>query len=94
MFVILHFRSLRHGKTDAGEDIDNLFAHQRKRVARTQLDRIRRTGQIRFVACRLTFVRDLLTHGVDAGLRLLTKLVEHLTNLAFLVGRHIAELVE
>ena len=93
MLVILHFRSLRDGKTNTGEDILYLLAHKRQRMTRTQFNRIRRARQVQTVGLRL-FLLKLLTQGINPSFRLLTQLVQQLSQFPFLVVRHLAKLIE
>ena len=93
--VVLHLRPLAHGIADAGEDVDDALAHQGDGV---QAAYWFREGRARRVGGCLFLRPGMVLHGsgqfLEAVLRQLLQAVHALAEGAFLLGRHLFEVLE
>lgn len=80
--VILDFRTFRHGKANAGKDIDDFALHDGERVSGTHVDRVRRASIVfLFVAGLAIF--EAVFQFVDFGHGIVTQSVEQESELLF-----------
>ena len=90
--VVLNLGTIGDGKAQTREDVNNLLAHYRDGVTRSQFCRESRTGDVDFVLL-LSLLLGSLTQGIDLLGSKVLQLVELLAQLTLLLGSHLTELV-
>ena len=91
--VVLDLGTIGDGEAQAGEDVDDLLAYNRDGVTCAQLCGESGTGDVDLVLL-LGLLLGSLAQGIDLLSSEILEFVEPLTQFAFLLGSHVAELVE
>ena len=90
--VILDFRALGYGEAETREYGDDFVLDKRQRMTRTQRHRYGRAAQVEIVIDSVSVFESLAQSGQTVGGHGL-ELVELLSELALLLGGHIAEIL-
>ena len=88
--IVFHLRSVGHRETEAREDVDDFVFNDRERVARAELNGVRRAREVEVVVGVL-FRGERLAQGVEFVLERGFEGIDFLSRLALLLRRHVAE---